>query len=113
MKPYYFVRRAESPDPKHETLEAAQAKAERMAEGEPGQAFEILRCVGCASTSKASTVWMDGEEPPEQKRYRDLVEGDVFQEGDEWKEPFGKWKPRKYGFGEPLLPSHYPHRRPL
>ena len=75
MKPTYFVRRAESPDPKHETLEAAQAKAEAMAESEPGQVFQILRCVGYASTSKASTFWMDGEAPPEKPRYRRLEEG--------------------------------------
>ena len=119
MKPTYFVRRAASPDPTHETLEAAQAKAEAMAESEPGQWFQILRCVGIAQTSKAATFWMDGEEPPGKPRYRMLDEGDVFQGGDQW-QPFpdheGEWiEVPSFSFGGIYYKSVYPspHRRPL
>ena len=139
MKPTYFVRRAASPDPTHETLEAAQAKAEAMAESEPGCAFEILRCVGYSSTSKASTFWMDGEEPPEsipklpvgaigychygngqtafcvapeKSRYRMLEEGEPIADGDEFSRGY-EWISSKCAGQQYKNVMHQPHRRPL
>ena len=112
MTPYYYVRRQDSPDPLHETLESAQATAEKMAESEPGQVFEILRCVGIASTSKASTFWMDGEEPPEKPRYRMLEIGEVILSGDQ-REDEGAWLPRIFTIGDKMTSDHKPTRRPL
>lgn len=86
-----------------------------MAESEPGQAFEILRCIGIAQTSKASTFWMDGEEP-ETPRYREIEEGEMFQEGDEYRHPCEPWRmvpPTSVGkkLGGYFL--NIEHRRPL
>jgi hypothetical protein len=66
MKPYYYVFKPTGSAPKvrHDTLAKAQEEAERLATRERC-AIEILRCVGIASCSKASTFWMDGEEPKE------------------------------------------------
>jgi hypothetical protein len=63
MKPYYYAL-IHSPGDKairHDTLAEAQAEAVRMAGDGRGLSIEILRCVGIASCSKASTFWMDGE----------------------------------------------------
>ena len=116
MTPYYYVRRQDSPDPLHETLESAQATAEKMAESEPGQVFEILRCVGYSSTSKASTFWVDGEEPPEKPLYRMLEDGDIITGDDEFHHPEGwlKHATQYNSIGENFRKNtHLPHRRPL
>ena len=65
MKPYYYTfnRHNGIPTVKHDSLEIAQGEAERLAAKQPGQAFEILRCVGISQTSQASTFWMDGADP--------------------------------------------------
>lgn len=117
MTPHYYVYclTAGNPTVRHATLAEAQAEAERLAEKHPGRAFEILRCVGIAQTSKASTFWMDGEGPPEKPRYRELEEGEILQQGDEY-ELFNTWRQvPQYSFGitleDPLLRT--PHRRPL
>jgi hypothetical protein len=64
MMPYYYVFKPTGSAPKvrHDTLAEAQEEAERLATRE-GAAIEILKCVGIASCSKASTFWMDGEGP--------------------------------------------------
>ena len=116
MKPYYYA--AENIcQRKWATIEEAQAEAERYAEAHPGKTFEILRCVGIAQTSKASMFWMDGEEPPEKPRYRELEDGEDFQKGDEWQPfPGDEWlKVPYYSLGEIYHKSVYPlpHRRPL
>jgi len=113
MTSYYRVYSNESTAAEHvETLDQAQARAEELAAKHPGRAFEILRCVGISQTSNASTFWMDGEEPPEELRYRTLDVGEPVRLGDEWLNR-GKWVPRTVMFGNPLLPHHAPHRRPL
>ena len=121
MKPYYYTfnRHNGIPTVKHDSLEIAQGEAERLAAKQPGQAFEILRCVGISQTSKASTFWMDGEEPPgediTESRYRMLEFGEVFQSGDEY-EVHGEWRLVPHtSFGLELNGhfSIYPHRRPL
>jgi hypothetical protein len=65
MKPYYFalpVIKSDA-DIRHHSLADAQAEAERLASKYPDKTYEILKCVGIASCSKASTFWMDGEGP--------------------------------------------------
>ena len=112
MKPYYKVVASDS-FRKFDTIEEAQSVAEGQAADHPGRAFEILRCVGIAQTSKASTFWMDGEEPPEKPRWRMLEVGESIQDGDEWKSQSGKWLARIGGFGVTFSSYHAPHRRPL
>jgi hypothetical protein len=65
MKPYYYALRLmpEDKEEQHSTLAKAQSEAERKAAKSPGLSYEIVKCVGIASCSKASTFWMDGEEP--------------------------------------------------
>lgn len=69
MKPYYYVYRVgyDAPKYKHATLQSAQAEAERLSAKHPGNAFEILKCIGISSVPapKASTFWMDEESPPD------------------------------------------------
>lgn len=64
---YYYVYRrlGGAPSIRHKTRKEAQKEAERLAALSPGAQFEILRCVGIASTPlpTASTFWMDGESP--------------------------------------------------
>ena len=119
MTPYYRVYSNESTAAEHvETLEQAQARAEELAAKHPGRAFEILRCVGIAQTSRVSTFWMDGEGPSQHcqsdysPRYRTLEVGEMVKSGDEWEanEP-GVWEPREYR-GE-QAPYMQPTRRPL
>ena len=114
MKPYYYVYAFHygGPTVRHAAIAEAQAEAERLAAKHPGRAFEILRCVGIALTRKASTFWMDGEQPPEKPRYRMLDVGETVQLGDEWLNG-GKWVPRTVMLGNPVLIHHAPHRRPL
>ena len=112
MTPYYYVRRQDSPDPVHETLESAQARAGEMAESEPGHAFEILRCVGIASTSKASTFWMDGAGPPEKYRWRMLEDGELIEDGDEFSRG-DEWSLSRCDGQKYSISLHQPHRRPL
>ena len=114
MKPYYYVYALNygGATVRHATIAEAQAEAERLAAKHPGRAFEILRCVGIAQTSKASTFWMDGEGPPEKPRYRMLQPGDTPQLGDEfWKD--GKWVSRTKDFDQNISYFHSLHRRPL
>ena len=117
MNPYYRVYSTESSAAEHAlTMEDAQARAEELAAKHPGRCFEILRCVGYASTSKASTFWMDGEGPPEKPRYRAMERGEIFQDGDEYRHPGEQWRkvPRN-SFGLELLGFfvEIEHRRPL
>jgi hypothetical protein len=65
MKPYYYVKFASGSrhESRHGSLAFAQEAAEKLAMESPGESLEILKCVGIASCSKASTFWMDGEEP--------------------------------------------------
>jgi hypothetical protein len=65
MKPYYYVQFTSDleNEPRHESLAGAQEDAEMLAAENPGDSIVILKCVGIASCSKASTFWMDGEEP--------------------------------------------------
>lgn len=114
MKPYYYA--AENIGlRKWDTLEEAQSEAERHAAKHPGRAFEILRCVGIAQCSQASTFWMDGEGPPKKPRYRELEEGETFQAGDEYMID-NVWTPVPYwSFGATYNRGEFPspHRRPL
>ena len=115
MKPYYYVlnRRHGIPTVKHETVEIAQSEAERMAQKNPGNSFEILRCVGITSTPKASTFWMHGEGPPDKPRYRMLEHGEKLEDGDEYQMD-GEWRGvRAFGVKLHGIFSKYPHRRPL
>lgn len=117
MKPYYYVYKHgdQGPRVRHPDLATAQEEAERLAEKMPGQFFEILRCIGYASTSKASTFWMDGEGPPENPRYRELEEGETFQDGDEY-ELGGRWlkvPPSSFDHEFTRKAWNFPHRRPL
>ena len=143
MKPYFYTfnRHHGIPTVKHDSLEIAQGEAERLAAKQPGQTFEILRCVGIAQTSKASTFWMDGEEPPEmpsnmpagttayfhygigqtafyvapeQPKYRMLELGEIIEEGDEFDcVGDGNWQPFVLLVGSKLATHGQPARRPL
>ena len=115
MKPYYRVYSNESTAAEHaDTLQAAQARAEELAAKHPGRCFEILRCVGYASTSKASTFWVDGEGPPEKPRWRPLEEGEQITDGDEvFIARSAEWRQfAQCVFGQPLAPK-LQARRPL
>jgi len=111
MKPYYYATEPNSLR-KWETLEEAQAEAERYAENHPGKSFEILRCVGRSSTSKASTFWVDGDEPPEKPRYRMLEEGEPIADGDEFSRGY-QWATSQCAGQKYNSVMHQPHRRPL
>ena len=67
MKTYYYVYRPGTLGPrmKHDSLAAAEAEAKRLAVKHPGEVFEILQCLGIASTPAPapSTFWLDGCEP--------------------------------------------------
>jgi hypothetical protein len=79
MKPYYYALRLmpEDNEVQHSTLAGAQSEAERKATKSPGSSYEIVKCVGIASCSKASTFWMDGEEPA-----ADLREFEFYRNAD-------------------------------
>jgi len=117
MKSYYYVLNpnGQAPKVKHPTLERAQREAERIAAFKPGVSLEILKCVGIASCSKASTFWMDGEEPKKDppaiqfftNSARDvfwMVEGDTKMVFRDW---IGEWQhsetPTRYRMA-PLQP---------
>lgn len=112
MKPYFYVYRYgdKAPTVRHETLDEAQAEAERLAATHPGVQFEILQCLGFASTSKVSTFWNDGAYPladaetETEPEYYYLKEGDMRMKGDEWKNQTGEWRESCMA-GFPL-PSH-------
>jgi hypothetical protein len=65
MKPHYYVKFASGSqhESRHGSLAFAREAAEKLAMENPGESLEILKCVGIASCSKASTFWMDEEEP--------------------------------------------------
>jgi len=65
MKPYYYVFRVGGSHPriKHTSLESADHEALRLSSQHPGDAFEILLCLGVTQTTKPETVWSDGLEP--------------------------------------------------
>lgn len=116
MKPYYYIYKHgdQGPRVRHSDLPTAQNEAERLAAKEPGQCFEILQCLGYASTSKVSTFWMDGEGPPEKPRWRDMEIGETFQDGDQFFIT-DKWvavPPASFGF-KINGTYRFPHRRPL
>lgn len=117
MKPFYYINNAtigEFTGEKFDSLERATEESLELAEANPGQSFEILRCVGISSTSKASTFWMDGEEPPEKPRYRTLEDGELIAEGDEFSHPEEGWKRHTIGIGDVMSNGAYlPTRRPL
>jgi hypothetical protein len=79
MKPYYYALRGipEDNEIRHSTLAEAQSEAERKAAKSPGSSYEIVKCVGIASCSKASTFWMDEEEPA-----ADLREFEFYRNAD-------------------------------
>jgi len=79
MKPYYYVQFTSDleNEPRHESLAEAREDAEMRAAENPGDSIEILKCVGIASCSKASTFWMDGEEPA-----ADLREFEFYRNAD-------------------------------
>lgn len=66
MTPYYYVYRVGygKPTIKHPTLESAAKESERLASQHPGEAFEILKCLGITRTVTPQTFWMDGVIPP-------------------------------------------------
>ena len=47
------------------TLKSAQAESMRLAGQNPGNAFEILICVGITQTTTPQTFWVDGVNPEE------------------------------------------------
>ena len=115
MKSYYYVYKHgdNAPRVRHATLKIAQDEAERLAGKEPGKCFEILQCVGYSSTAKASTFWMDGEEP-EAPRYRMLEEGETINNDDEFTVDGGMhWRRVIMGGGKFYAKERLPHRRPL
>ena len=65
MKPYYYVFKSSGhpPSKRHESVYDAQKESLRLSALHPGQAFEILMCIGITQTVKPSTFWMDGLEP--------------------------------------------------
>lgn len=76
MKPFYYINNAtigEFTGEKFDMLERATEESLELAEANPGQSFEILKCVGHSSTSKASTFWMDEEEPLESSEIPDGI----------------------------------------
>jgi hypothetical protein len=63
MKPYYYIRHISTgtiEDFKSESISDALYLSETMAQEYPGQAFEILQCVGISQVSAAKTFWTDG-----------------------------------------------------
>ena len=66
MKPYYYIFNTSvgPPTKRHETLEEALKEAERLAQKQPGHAFEILQCIGTTRVANVQTFWMDGIQPP-------------------------------------------------
>lgn len=79
MKPYYYVLSASDleADPRHFSLARARKAAEILASENPGDSVEILKCIGISSCSRASTFWMDGEEPA-----ADLREFEFYRNAD-------------------------------
>ena len=65
MKPYYYVFKSSghAPSKRHESLHSAHVESLRLAALHPGEAFEILMCVGITQAVKSSTFWMDGVNP--------------------------------------------------
>jgi len=115
MKPYFYLYNAtigEFTGEKFDTAARAVEMSLELAESNPGESFEILRCVGYSSTSKASTFWVDGEEPPEKPSYRMLEKGEIIKKGDEYDDD-GTWLPRAFTIGEKMNSDHRPTRRPL
>ena len=114
MKPYYYVYRTDEsrgPKIKHATLAEALTESERLANQHPGSVFEILKCLAITRCTQASTLWLDGEEPPEKPRWRMLEVGELTTQTDEFLDVSGIWK-RSIG-GYTIIHNHYPHRRPL
>lgn len=62
MKTHFYVYRCAggAPTMRHETLADAEAEARRLASKYPGVQFEILQCLGVASTTAVSVSWCDG-----------------------------------------------------
>lgn len=93
MKPYYYVYRVgyDAPRYKHTTLQSAQTEAERLSSKHPGNAFEILKCIGISSVPapKASTFWMDGESLPDGEVGLPFPEG--FPELPPLPEGYSRW----------------------
>jgi len=88
MNPYYYVynQQGGAPRGRHDTAQKAINEAERLAAKQPGQAFEVLKCVAISQTQKASTFWMDGEARPieEKAKWRTLASWETIEEGDEF-----------------------------
>lgn len=118
MTAYFRIYRADqghAPKVRHATIESAIKEAERLSEQHPGEPFEILKCVAITRCTKASTFWMDGEEPPETPAYRMLEDDEKLQAGDEYLGlTDGCWrKIAPYTIG--ALAKSFPndHRRPI
>lgn len=124
MKPYYRVydeKEYSTYGTQFDSHVDAEQLALELATKYPGSTFEILRCVGYSSTSKASTFWMDGE-GPEKPRYRMLEDGEIIQSGDQFTPDGGEtWTTardagadyRDSSVGHFCKWPHLPHRRPL
>lgn len=122
MSPYYYINNAtigEFTGDRIDTLSEAERQALDLAKLNPGACFEILRCVGYSSTSKASTFWMDGEEPEprtgidcDKQLYKLLTVGEVIQAGDEFYYD-DTWKKHGLTIGDPIDENNFPTRRPL
>lgn len=115
MKPFYYINNAtigEFTGDKFDTLERATEESLELAEANPGQSFEILKCVGHSSTSNASTFWMDGEGPPLKPRYRFLDLDEEVLPGDQYSSDGFAWHDVP-GAGYYIDEFCATHRRPL
>ena len=65
MKSYYYINRVNGGKStvKHPNLHAAHVESLRLSAQYPGEAFEILLCIGKTQTVKPSTFWFDGVNP--------------------------------------------------
>lgn len=65
MRPYYYIHRDGGfpPSVKHSSLDLAHKESIRLSNQHPGEAFEILVCIGITRTTRPDTFWMDGVTP--------------------------------------------------
>jgi hypothetical protein len=99
---------------RHDTAQKAMNEAERLAAKHPGQAFEVLKCVAISQTQKASTFWMDGEDPPveEKAKWRHLAAWETVEDGDEFYYYSNEWiRVGPVWLGETVNAIPFPIRR--
>jgi len=114
MKPYYYVHNQQggAPRVRYDTAQKAINEAERLSAKQPGQAFEVLKCVAISQTHKASTFWMDGEEPAKEPEWRRLTQWEIIEVEDEFCYNFDEWVPVMPSWvGLPKNETIYPVRR--